>query len=595
MLYKIIIKNIDRKNCYIYIISAALYTSVIFILLSLLNINNYVNLGNDSENSKIIFIFYYILLSIIGLIFMFYSLKYYTKTRMKKYALLVILGTTRKKIIKIIFLEFLLLMILALVLGCLVGFILINLVSFIFFLKNINAFLHFEEMLSTLFKTIKISFIFYLLNCFMFLCKFYRKDLSKIMIDGTKREYSYRIMSLLSVIGLGMIITSISLLKDPTFLEIIIYMSICLYGSYLCLKFGMIIILMIYKKIFKSNYLKNLIVLNNFYFKYKSNVTIVYITFLLNFVIIFIVGGIIITTTIKEDYTSIYPYETVLIDYDNNKIGEDLPQNTIEYITYAGRIEKFSEEKDTLLAIRQNDYNQLVKDNLNLKENEVVLIFQQDLNDIILKDSVGLKEHFNFNNNILELFITDIQFKNILGINVPNNFFFMVIPQDLYIGVKETKIYISPYRINNWIKYNNKVEIFSRSREISSIEKNNLIIKISSYFLGIFTVICCLGMLFIKQISDIPQQVKKFKILKYLGMSDKNRKRNVLKEFRLLFCTPILLSNFIVWFFIYAELKRVGVINIIYIKSFLLFQLILAIVQYIFYYFIKRYMLKQIK
>lgn len=80
---RIILKNMDKKNYGIYGFSMALFSSIIYIIASLISINGIINLGAGSENVRIVFAFYYVVIACTGLLFIFYALNFYIKSRMK--------------------------------------------------------------------------------------------------------------------------------------------------------------------------------------------------------------------------------------------------------------------------------------------------------------------------------------------------------------------------------------------------------------------------------------------------------------------------------------------------------------------------------
>ena len=64
---RIILKNMDKKNYGIYGFSMALFSSIIYIIASLISINGIINLGAGSENVRIVFAFYYVVIACTGL------------------------------------------------------------------------------------------------------------------------------------------------------------------------------------------------------------------------------------------------------------------------------------------------------------------------------------------------------------------------------------------------------------------------------------------------------------------------------------------------------------------------------------------------
>lgn len=117
-------------------------------------------------------------------------------------------------------------------------------------------------------------------------------------------------------------------------------------------------------------------------------------------------------------------------------------------------------------------------------------------------------------------------------------------------------------------------------------------IQYTSYFMAAFTIVCNMGILSIKQMNDRKCNKEWTEILRYLGMNSVNRKRFAISEFKVLVIIPIVLSHFFVWFYILAECKRVELMDLEHIASFIIFQVILIIIQTIYFKAIKQYTIK---
>lgn len=70
-----------------------------------------------------------------------------------------------------------------------------------------------------------------------------------------------------------------------------------------------------------------------------------------------------------------------------------------------------------------------------------------------------------------------------------------------------------------------------------------LVLRISSYFMASFTMVCSMGILFLKQINDIQYKQNNIKILSYLGMNEKTRKKYVVCDFNILLVSSVSLSD----------------------------------------------------
>lgn len=417
-----IIKNMDKKNYGIYGASMALLSAVVFIISSLISINGIVDLGGDFESIKMTFAFYYVVIGITGLMFIIYALNFYIKSRMNDYAMFMVLGTTRKKMILFLVVEYTVIFIVSTVAGLLLGWIVIGIISKIFEFQGIRVVIPIYEILKSIKTTVYVSGLIFSFGCLAGACHFLRKDMSGIMTAGVKKEYKYKWLCVLSSIGLVLLYVSVKLLSNPTFEYILLSLLGNMIGIYLVLTYGLSVVIGIIQVFFNRVYLKHLLTINHLIYRYKTNKTIIFLTYVLNIVVIFFSGGMIITTYMDADAGS-----------------------------------------------------------------------------------------------------------------------------------------------------------------------SMTVIRISSYFMAVFTIICNMGILSIKHLNELSENCRRAEILNFLGMECSERKKTAVSEFRILMIISGVLSNMMVWIYIIAECNRVGLLDGRHIVSFALFQMVLILIQVIYYETAKRY------
>ena len=425
-MWKIIIKNIDKQKFFVYGISIAVFSAIIFTITSLFAVNEVINLGGDAESVKIIFFFYYFVIMVAGLLFIIYSIRLYVKTRMKDYALFLILGSSKKKCLLFMEIEFAIIFFVATFFGISLGMTIVKCISMIFMVMGINANLSWNILFKNAIIVVPIVFVFFVISCLIGLWGILKKDLSKTISLDNKGEQAYRIMCIFTFVGVLLLIDSINQLNNATFGRIMFSLFECLTAFYFFASFGLSFIFHIYRKFFKNSYQKNILKFNDFMYRYKTNKTLLFIVFAMNIIIIFFSGGVIVTT-----------YQT-----------------------------------------------------------------------------------------------TD------------------------------------------------------------GFENSMLVLRISSYFMAAFTMICSMGILFLKQMGDIRYKKNNTNILNYLGMEEKNRKKYAICDFKELLFSSVLLSDITVWLYIVAECNRVGLLNVTYIIGFALFELFILTVQYTYYQIVKSYLVK---
>ena len=153
---RIILKNMDKKNYGIYGFSMALFSSIIYIIASLISINGIINLGAGSENVRIVFAFYYVVIACTGLLFIFYALNFYIKSRMKDYAMLIVLGISKRRTFAFLIFEFIFIFLAGTLAGLVTGMVVIEIISKLFCANGITVDLSFQEIVLNL----RMSFLF---------------------------------------------------------------------------------------------------------------------------------------------------------------------------------------------------------------------------------------------------------------------------------------------------------------------------------------------------------------------------------------------------------------------------------------------------
>lgn len=296
IMLKIILRNIDRTNYITYGLSMALFSLIIYIMASLIQINDIIKLGADSENLRIVFAFYYLVIVCVGVFFIFYALNYYIKSRMRDYGILIALGISRGRALLYLVLEFFLIYITGVLFGIVIGMIVVEIISKIFCISGVTVVLQSTDIINN----IKISFLLsigiFVLGAFSGLFSFLKKDLSRIMSIGVRKENRYHWMCILIILGIVLLYISLESLKNPSFGVILLSLIENFIGMYILLTFGLSIFISFLHRHIKGIYVKYLLDIAGFVYRYRSNKMIVFITYILNIVIIFFAGGMIITS-----------------------------------------------------------------------------------------------------------------------------------------------------------------------------------------------------------------------------------------------------------------------------------------------------------
>ena len=420
---RIILKNIDKKNYSVYGASMALFTAIIYIISSLIYVNDRVNLGADSENIRIIFSFYYVIISLSGIFFIFYALNYYIKSRFRDYSIFVMIGTSKRKALSLLVFEYAVIFVFGLLAGLILGFIIIEIISLVFSFNGVPVKLSILEVFSSIKVSVMVSLIIFIFGCVAGLLPFIRRDLSKIMNVSVKKESRYHWLCILAVAGILLLLYSTALLNKNDFGYTLLSLVLNFIGMFITLSFGLSFIISFIQRFMKNLYIKHLLSISEFTYRYKSNRMIVFITYVLDVIIIYFAGGMIITS-----YIDAAPGENITV------------------------------------------------------------------------------------------------------------------------------------------------------------------ILISSYFMAVFTVVCNMGIMSIKQLYDRKSIMKNATILGCLGMEKNDMMKFSVSEFKILSLIPAVLSNIFAWLYILAECRRVQLMDSRHIIGFVVFQVVIISIQGIYYRITKHFL-----
>ena len=285
-------------------------------------------------------------------------------------------------------------------------------------------------------------------------------------------------------------------------------------------------------------------------------------------------------TDIKEvpklDYSEI-------IDYLNDK-GYDVN-------SYC-QVEKYFINKDknyvSTIAIRLSDFNKLRSmlgyAEIELKDNEFTTQWYSVVTDVEINNYIKENSTLNVNGEELKL-SENSSYKESIGEGIygsySNNIIILpdkvcdnlkFIEKNFLANINNDMSYEAAYDfqynyINNWVKKNNDefIKKYSDRNNISSnvvrvriksLETNNILnvtlsMRILGIYLGVVLLMLSLTVLSLSQLSDSIEHKERFKILKKLGVEDKEINKIILNQISLYFIIPITIAMIGVIIFVY--------------------------------------------
>lgn len=594
ILIKIVHKSIDFKNLILYFFSCVLFVSIFVTLLAILNINSCINMGADLTNVKIVFSLYYILLAVIAFIFIQFAFAFYTKLRLQDYSLLLILGIRKVTLFLLVFLEYFTIYIFSYFIGLISGITLSEFISFIFRHMGYQVRLNLTDYIKISWTVLGLSLLLYIIGFLVICILLCFKSLSALLDENTKNERMHNRSSFLGIGGFLIILYSISFSISDSLLKLLLGISISILGVYMILSYGTSLIVLLIKKFGKSLYQKNLIPLNEFSYRFKSNKKIMFSVYLINFLVMFFVNALCISTLIPYDYSKSYPYEGIAV-YDSNT---SIPNDVYSIPLYKGYLNDYEdEEQEFLYCITQKNYIDLTGNNIKLKNDECILILQSATSDEMLESIHDIS--ILSNGQEYKFLIKNFENQIITGEELPNMFCIGILPdtfgENAMFQDKKMVLFNSEDIVMNdfFLDYPTN-EKYIRSEIAGKIKNDNLTILVSSIIIGIFSVICCMGIISIRSLSGINNLKKRYELLMYLGMTEPMKKKFIFKEYKIILTIPMIFAFILSLCFLIIELQRSRILNFSYFIFLFLFQCIICLIEMFYFGIVKKNLLTKI-
>ncbi|MDE7205078.1 MAG: ABC transporter permease [Lachnospiraceae bacterium] len=551
MLVKMVCKNMDRKNMLLYALSIILSIVLDTFFLSALMVNEQYGLGEKAGSMDLLCTLFFLIAGAVSIFFTFYSTGYYVRTKNRDYSLLMMLGSSRKTIFKFYSVEFLLIYVFSVVSGIFVGGILSTLFLTVLRIWGYLVRFSLSDILRLIVTVIKASFLLFVVEYLVILIYFSKKDLSAIQLRSVRKEKRHETTCFLVVGGIGAFAYAMILLRRNDTLYEMLSIVVCLVGMYMILSYGGSLTLTILK-MFQNFYYGNMIVLNEFYFKFISNCRLLYMMFVLDFAVLFFTGGCVISR-IQEDVDSAeYPYGFVGVMQNSEqteieKYRELLGNDRIELSAIEGEINEQG-YKETYLCISDRDYSQLTDHDIQLEETEAILVNESTILDLDKPECV--------------LTIVEVRNEIVFGMEKPDCLReFIILPESViaeYKGNEYTIIAKKGGLQKEYEQYKNcfqetNADIFWRCAFFADANENMTFVKIISVFAGLFCLISSFALFVLRVQGDLPLLRHKYGLLYQIGMSEKAIAKAVSAEYRNLLLIPLLLSILISGIYMFAE------------------------------------------
>lgn len=557
-------------------------------------INSYLvamkNIGENQGTENIRTIFFYVLIFlIIGLMFIImYILTSAIKIKAHRYSLLFILGIKKKDFWKILYKDYCITLLLIGVKSTIVVNLICLCMTSAIWSRKKKIFL-IDFLKNYFISGSAVCVILVLLILVSVIIVFYH-SLKRNMLEfweGLNENISYnydtKVFYYLKPI-LGVCIECVAIIFCLNY-HTIYYAAVLQLISFYLISSSTECLRWIVKCKSKRDY-KKIITSNAVLYQYKLNSKLIISIYLLNFIVIFVLGGVILSNLsdkIESNYQERYPYEFVVYGKGTNFLKESYP-------FFQGK----TEEGKSIAIFSLSSYEDMVKKKETLSNEEVIYISQNNSEDF--KPLEGKKEiKIYFNSEEADYKVKDSRWEIIFGENVSSKLENILVISDYEFKINAIDKWSLWYGDRNNIKMKKGVYVWKRTEAIETEQKNDQYVLILVCIIGIFLILEGQGIILIKQVVNHSSITNKYKLFFSLGMSQKDRKKYFFHEIKniafyptILGCVRGILVLGIIYFYQEGEFSKIFI-------YYLAVCVLILLIQYGSYYCIAMLMAKLYK
>ena len=504
-------------------------------------INSYLvamkNIGENQGTENIRTIFFYVLIFlIIGLMFIImYILTSAIKIKAHRYSLLFILGIKKKDFWKILYKDYCITLLLIGVKSTIVVNLICLCMTSAIWSRKKKIFL-IDFLKNYFISGSAVCVILVLLILVSVIIVFYH-SLKRNMLEfweGLNENISYnydtKVFYYLKPI-LGVCIECVAIMFCLNY-HTIYYAAVLQLISFYLISSSTECLRWIVKCKSKRDY-KKIITSNAVLYQYKLNSKLIISIYLLNFIVIFVLGGVILSNLsdeIESNYQERYPYEFVVYGKGTNFLKESYP-------FFQGK----TEEGKSIAIFSLSSYEDMVKKKETLSNEEVIYISQNNSEDF--KPLEGKKEiKIYFNSEEADYKVKDSRWEIIFGENVSSKLENILVISDYEFKINAIDKWSLWYGDRNNIKIKKGVYVWKRTEAIEIEQKNDQYVLILVCIIGIFLILEGQGIILIKQVVNHSSITNKYKLFFSLGMSQKDRKKYFFHEIKNIAFYPMILG-----------------------------------------------------
>ncbi len=446
------------------------------------------------------------------------SLNSFVKMRASVYSLVLMLGISKKDFWKLILREYCLGTGIFVIIGSLVSQGLSMVIVACVF-KDVISF-NVKEIVNNFFIFSIPGILFFFIIILFTICIIYYKKrkldviiLFEKMLHCDARLYKHPVLyTLKPVIGISLVFSSLFVLKKYSVGKMFIAMFLHVLGIFFILNTDGFIFNKFIRK-FKKFYYKNIIKWSNVFYQYKVNAKVIFIIYVLNFLLTFIIGGLIVSDSSEKNVR--YPYDVIVYGNEVNVKTEDSYRCITVEASSIGEI----------TVISNSDYNKITESDAKVSKGKILYYREKTAEEFSAFDKDVL---FIQNGKKYQKYdILEADWKILFGENIfPELNIIVVFNDEDFITLSECN------EINTLIATNNKSviktidtdeynKVWSKSVQLEQEKISNTIINTIVYIIGLVFILESQSLVLIRQILDETKECDEYEILKELGIENK--------------------------------------------------------------------------
>ncbi|MBU3072377.1 FtsX-like permease family protein [Clostridium estertheticum] len=613
------VNNIKKnfKNYWTFFLSSSFSVFVLYLFMSIVyNEDVKAKLG-DMKSIMIVFIIAAYMIAAFSAFFIWYSNSFLIKSRKKEFATYMLLGMSKKQVVKLNIIENLITIAFAFCSGIILGLIFNKFfIMLLYVMIRVTGDVSFQISLEALkFCSIVFGAMFIIISIHGSKL-IYRDNLIDLLNSSKKAEKGLKvshltmIISILSIVFLGygyyIAIRNLAanILLTPIVVLLVIIGTILFFTSFTSL------IIFFSKKNEKSLFKgTKLIYISQLYYRYKGNVGTLSVIAITTSVAlcasIFCFGFF---NKVEENSRNMRPFSIEYANGTNNtdKIFENTIKNHKEIsVVYKDNMEFFKvKTKDFLLGNHEflvlneskfNEINSHEKSDMKINlKNDMDCNFVQVANFVSDKSVIGKEVKLSGGGSDYNLKITDTYKKSFMAIDDSKPT--LIVKDSVYSQIKSTISKENTYKVTGYMLNNDFLsENFIKDLKIVIPQETKLltfyenfmdgikmmgILAFIGLFIGLIFVTATGGIIYFKMCMEASEDKNKFIILKNIGASKAEITKAISKELMILFGIPFVVAT-INTFAASIPIGKMVAVNIT--KEFIIIILVYAVLYSIYY------------